>query len=400
MVATQLNREQMNSVFFKILPVKLHGANSIIETYAFLDDGSSLTLIDQELSDQLSIQGFKQPLCIFWTGNRSRLEKDSQVVSVGISSFEDDEIYRMSDVRTVEDLALPKQSLGLDYIHSFEHPRGLPIIPYLSAKPWLLIGLKDMKLGTPLKTFEGQHDEPQCFLTRLGYVVFGNGDSSRANDSNTVNVHKCDCELHQLITNYFSLENLGMTATERSLIPADEKRAISILEKTTKIIGQHYETGLLWRYDDVKLPDNISMARKRLRCLRKKLENNDHLRLAMDEQISDHAAKGYIRLLSEQEASYRTDRTWYLQMFPVINPNKPSKVRIVWDAAAKLNGISLNSTLIKGPDQLSSLVGVVQRFRLHKFVICGDIKQMFHQVRIRKEDQDSQRFLWQDDSVW
>lgn len=118
----------------------------------------------------------------------------------------------------------------------------------------------------------------------------------------------------------------------------------------------------------------------------------------MKEQISDHVAKGYIRQLSEEEVQRRSERTWYLPIFPVTNPKKPHKVRIVWDAAAKFNGISLNSMLIKGPDQLSSLVGVLQRFRQHRFALCGDIMQMFHQVKIRLEDQDSQRFLWFDDN--
>lgn len=53
--------------------------------------------------------------------------------------------------------------------------------------------------------------------------------------------------------------------------------------------------------------------------------------------------------------------------------------------------------LIKGPDQLVPLNNVLYRFRENKIGISGDIREMFLQVRIAKEDQNCQLFLWKDD---
>lgn len=103
------------------------------------------------------------------------------------------------------------------------------------------------------------------------------------------------------------------------------------------------------------------------------------------------ATKGYISKINK---THRAPRIWYLPIFPVFNKNKPGKCRIVWDAAAKSYGVSLNSMLHKGPDFLASLLGILFKFREKAVAICGDIEQMFHQEFIQKQDRHVQRFLW------
>jgi len=76
------------------------------------------------------------------------------------------------------------------------------------------------------------------------------------------------------------------------------------------------------------------------------------------------------------------------------NPKKPKKLRFVFDAAAKVNGMSLNDALLIGPDQLTSMPSVLFKFRQRKIGISADIEDMFHRVKIRNEDASAQRFLW------
>ncbi|XP_055915334.1 uncharacterized protein LOC129948382 isoform X1 [Eupeodes corollae] len=119
---------------------------------------------------------------------------------------------------------------------------------------------------------------------------------------------------------------------------------------------------------------------------------NPDLGCTLQSKIEDYVAKGYARKLNPCEVE--TKKCWYLPIFPVINLNKPGKIRLVWDAAAKVDGVSLNSMLLKGPDHLTPMVSAIRKFRQRKVAIGGDIAEMYHQVRIRAEDQNYQRFLW------
>ena len=92
-----------------------------------------------------------------------------------------------------------------------------------------------------------------------------------------------------------------------------------------------------------------------------------------------------------------SDREWYLPHHPVINPNKPEKVRRVLNGAAKFHGTSLNKSLFTGPDLLQNLIHVLLSFRQLQFAISADIEGMFLQVGVPDSDQSSLRFLWRED---
>ena len=97
--------------------------------------------------------------------------------------------------------------------------------------------------------------------------------------------------------------------------------------------------------------------------------------------------------MNAKEAEAKTDRTWYLPHFGAFNPNKPGKLCLVFDAAVRTDGTSLNDALLNGPDLLNPLPAVLFKFRQDRIAFTADIKEMFHQVMMKDEDRASQRFL-------
>ena len=73
---------------------------------------------------------------------------------------------------------------------------------------------------------------------------------------------------------------------------------MDILSKTTRLNDEdHHETGLLWRRDDVQLPNNRRDVGIRLQSLRRKFHSDPSL------EEKYRVTKGYARKLSDEEAS-------------------------------------------------------------------------------------------------
>lgn len=110
----------------------------------------------------------------------------------------------------------------------------------------------------------------------------------------------------------------------------------------------------------------------------KRLQRNPALYEAVRRQITEFKFKGFVHEATKDELqSFDVRRTWYLPLNVVTSPNKPGRIRLVWDAAAQVDGTSLNDQLLTGPDLLTSLLAVMFQFREREVAITADIMEMF-----------------------
>lgn len=90
-------------VLCKVVPLRVEGVNGkFVDTFAFLDDGSGLSMMDRSLYDELGFQGKPQGLHLRWSRGMTRYE-DAMLTDVGIEA-KTHKRYQLRNVYAVPDL--------------------------------------------------------------------------------------------------------------------------------------------------------------------------------------------------------------------------------------------------------------------------------------------------------
>ena len=401
-VMTTAAQEKKQSILLKMCPVTVAGPGGEIATYALLDEGSTVTLIDEGLASQLRLDGPRRPLKIQGV-NASQPEPESRTVKLRVRGRNMDDFHHIR-ARTVKGLRIRAQSIPRD-ITDFDHLRDLAEeVTTGRAVPRLLIGADHWHLIITRDARIGRRREPVASRTELGWVIHGVAPRIElrqdehevfhayvaGRDVRTREREEDIRRVEELVKTHFKIEALGVSLAKK--MKPEDKRATEIFNNTVKKVDEHYETGLVWRHDNTSMPPSYACAAKRLRSLEKKMDQSATLTEEYSAQIQNLLSKGYAVECDGTEED--SSKAWFLPHFAVRNPNKPGKVRLVFDAAARSGGVSLNDRLIEGPDLLKSLPGILFRFRERPIAVTADIEEMFLQVKIRPEDQPAQMFLW------
>ena len=126
------------------------------------------------------------------------------------------------------------------------------------------------------------------------------------------------------------------------------------------------------------LPHNYILASNRLINLEKKLDRNKKRFPDYDEIIQDYIKEGIVEQIDNFDKNTILGRVHYLAHRGVVREHHITKLRIVFDALAKIrNKPSLNDTLHSGPCLLPYTYDILLRFRTGKSGLVGSIKQVF-----------------------
>ena len=385
---------ESSEIYLQIMLLKIIANDGrYTTTYGLIDSGSDVTMIDPSLVDQLGIQGEDGQLLLSTVSQR---DKQENVVKVDfkIAPVDDQHSHQITvrNAWAVRDLTIPlKHVTARKKMEQWSHLCQVPF-PEVERKK---IGTNIQEAFIPLEVRKGSPNEPFAIRYCLGWSILGGSGS--VDGRRQFNLHHAsseDVSLNRQLEEFWRIESHGTVKKAFGPMSVEDRKALKIIENTISKVDGHYQMGLLWRQEVPYLPFNRALAEGRLQALKRRFNRDPGLEEKYRSVIDDYVTKGYARQLNEEEASKRSKITWYLPHHPVLNVNKPNKVRVVFDAAAKFDGTSLNDRLYHGPDLTNNLVGVLIRFREEETAFTAEVEAMFHQVKVLPEDADALRFLW------
>ena len=385
-------QNQESATALAILPVKVKakGSDEMIQTYAFLDNGSNASFCSEELAKQLNLSG-KETTLSLTTMEKENSRADCCVVSLDVLDIDEENLVELPVVFTRPSLPVTIESAATQQdVRRWRYLSEVRI-PNLDANVGLLIGSNAPEILEPKQVIPSQNGGPYGTRTILGWVVNGPLGKASSTNARTANFIKADLQLNEQFQIYCDMEFNDSAYSETRLMSANDKRAMKLMNDSISLENGHYQLALPWKSEPPCLENNRSVAEHRLKLLKRRLSRDSELRSKYKDCIEDLLKKGYATKAPPDEVQ---GKTWYLPHHAVQHPAKPGKVRVVFDCSAKYRGMSLNDRLLQGPDLTNSLVGVLTRFRQDSAAFMSDVEAMFHQVRVNPKDCSALRFLW------
>ncbi|XP_068739665.1 uncharacterized protein [Montipora capricornis] len=390
-----------SEVLLQVIPVKvISNSGRQITTYGLIDSGSDITMVDPSLVKLLNIEGTLSKLSLT-TVNSADVEERGMKVNFKIASLDsqNDHVIAVNPAWAVKDLTIPLKHTRLSKsLEQWPHLREVRFPEVERRKISILLGTNIQEV--PLDVRKGNRNEPLAIKSCLGWSILGGFSNLQSHSQGQVNlISSEDVSLNDQLEEFWKIESYGTARSETKPLSVEDRRALKLIDNSISLLDGHYQMGLLWRDDNPVLPYNRPLAEARLQYLKRRFRRDPELEVKYRDVIQDCVDKGYARKLSKQEVAAVSNITWYIPHHPVTNPNKPGKVRVVFDAAARFNGTSLNEQLLQGPCLTNDLTGVLIRFREEEVAFSADIEGMFYQTNVTPSDTDALRFLWWPGSI-
>lgn len=241
-----------NSGILPNLPVQVKStmSNKVIQTYAFLDTGSTSTFCSESLMRRLNLNGRKTKISLLTMSPKSTVS--SYVVNnLEISGLTGKEFYKLPEVYTQKMPVGPaniikKEDLAewpyLDAVHT----------PHIQADVELLIGTNASKLLEPWEVVNSHGDGP--YAIRFGWVINGSIGSCQSK-CHTATVNRIDVKrLELLLEKQYRHDFNETTSEDKEEMSREDAKFMQIMEESVNFKDGHYSLKLPFKSKDVTMP--------------------------------------------------------------------------------------------------------------------------------------------------
>lgn len=427
----------------KICLVKAYPSNQrnkMQHVYAVLDDQSNRSLAKSQFFDLFGIETNLSPYTLKTCSGTVEMA-GRKANGFTVESLDGKSIVTLPiliECNTIPDdkAEIPTPEITRHFHHLAPVADKIPP-PDPDAQILLLLGRDVLSVHKVREQHNGPHNTPYAQRLDLGWVIVGEICLDRVHQPKEVKAYKTNIlpngrtsffmpctrsvqvkeqmNSHPLLyvpdTPCYSRNSNSLHARSSRLgddvfkkNADDEKMAFSIeddifLDVMNKEAyldeDNHWVAPLPFRSPRRLLPNNKEQAIQRLlsllRTLQKKPGMKKHFFDFMQRVIENGQAEPAPPMRPAEEC-------WYLPIFGVYHPQKPDKIRVVFDSSAQFQDTSLNDVLLRGPDLNNTLLGVLLRFRKEKIAITADIEQMFYSFKVKEDHRNYLCFLWHKDN--
>ncbi|GBP75060.1 hypothetical protein EVAR_48740_1 [Eumeta japonica] len=260
-----------------MIPVVIRGATATLSTFALLDEGSTVTLMEAAVAERVGATGPKEPFTIEGVAGARINANESRKISITIRGLHQKAEHPLV-AHTVRDLRIAPQSIPDNIVEECEHLADIRSqITYASGTPTILLGQDNWHLIVTRGVRSGGLQQPAARSPNwAGCCTARARGRARVNLVQSREVEQED-SIEKLIKEHFALDNIGITPRRPKTDP--EKRALDILNKESRrMTDGRFQTGLIWRKDDVAIPNNRNTALSRLHNSKKRLKHDEKLK--------------------------------------------------------------------------------------------------------------------------
>ena len=368
-----------------------------------LDSGSQRTYVSARLRDHLNLPAeSSQRISIKTFGSTKENVQCVDVVRLCVATDQGEGVELSAFVVPIICDPLQSQYIA-EATHSYAHLTGLKLADYGtgedSVEVDILVGSDQYWSLVSGRVVRGEHG-PIAIETKLGWVLSGPiPEEIQVNrqQSNLVATHVLKSAVNPVDVTDETLDGNLRTFWELESLGIKPRTLYEEFQEQISFKNNRYEVHLPWKTPHPSLPDNYELSRKRLENLLKRLRQEPEVLKEYDSVIKEQLQTGIVEVV-EKPSEGEVGRVHYIPHHAVIRTDKSTtKLRVVYDASAKSDGVALNDCVYSGPPLAENIFDVLLRFRINQVALIGDVEKAFLMVGMAEEDRDVLRFLWVDD---
>ena len=324
--------QENETTLLQIVPIRVHGERSFVDTFALLDSGAQVSLCTQDLAEKLELRGETRPLSlnnVEGSGPR-RVAMKTSLKLTALAKDSDPATVTASEVWTVPRLNVPSTQISTSARAEWGHLKGLDLALAQPGEVQVLLGANVLEGVLQREVRVGRPGQPVAVKSHFGWALCGkiSGLVSTA-EQHVMHVHRTqarDSELHEFVRSWWDTETFGTTHNETKPTSHEDRRAVKMLQSSTRLADGHFESPLLWKTDDVAMPDNRLGALHRLeraeQALRKKKQGRQQTirKLSITTSLTGTPA---FYLTSKQPRQMRNAGCYPITLYQI--PTSPEK---------------------------------------------------------------------------